>query len=165
VKEIPYQFRTRVAGESKLDEAVALDYLELLFEKTIGRWIPAKLILFGAVGAVGLLVHLAILAAALSLPDIAFPAAQTLAVCGAMTFNFALNNRLTYRDRRLTGRAWLGGLASFWAVCSLGAIASVGVASAFYDAHHQWWAAGIAGAVIGAVWNYAGTAWLTWSRR
>jgi putative flippase GtrA len=31
-------------------------------------------------------------------------------VIGAMTFNFALNNRFTYRDRQLKGAAWLLGV-------------------------------------------------------
>lgn len=165
VTEIPYEFRTRLAGESKLDEAVALEYLELLADKAIGRWIPVKLVMFGAVGALGLLVHLAILGAAINAAALSFEIGQAIAVVGAMTFNFALNNRFTYRDRRLAGWRWLGGLASFYAVCSLGAIASVGVGTFVHQLDHRWWIAGAAGAIVGAVWNYVGTAWFTWSRR
>lgn len=39
-KELPYQFRTRQAGESKLDSQVAWDYLMLLLDKTVGRFVP-----------------------------------------------------------------------------------------------------------------------------
>lgn len=165
VREIPYRFNTRTAGASKLDSAVALEYFELLLDKWIGRWVPPKLVLFGAIGALGLLVHLALLGLLFHGLGAGFGPAQSTAVLGAMTFNFALNNRFTYRDRRLTGRRWLTGLMSFYLVCSLGALANVGVGSLVYEYHYQWWVAGIAGAVIGSVWNYGASAWLTWTRR
>lgn len=165
VKEIPYRFGVRQAGASKLDEAVALEYLELLCDKAIGRWVPPRLVMFGAVGALGLLVHLAILGLAVNGAALDFATGQALAVLGAMTFNYALNNRFTYRDRRLKGWRWLGGLFSFCAVCSLGAIASVGVGSFVHQLDARWWVAGAAGALIGSVWNYVGTAWFTWARR
>jgi dolichol-phosphate mannosyltransferase len=165
VREIPYTFRTRTAGESKLDTAVALEYVELLLDKLMGRIVPVKLIFFGAIGALGLLVHLALLALGHNLFSAGFAAAQTIAVLGAMTFNFALNNHLTYRDRRLTGAKWLKGLFTFCLVCSLGAVANVGVGSLVYSSSYQWWVAGIAGAVVGSIWNYAASSWLTWSRR
>ena len=81
------------------------------------------------------------------------------------TFNFALNNRFTYRDRQLSGTAWFTGLLSFYLVCSLGAVANVGIGSLVYDRLPEWWVAGIAGAIVGSVWNYVASGWLTWTRR
>ena len=164
VVELPYRFRNRQAGESKLDSAVALDFVLMLVDKTVGRWIPARLVLFGAVGVVGLLVHLVLLRTALMVRG-DFPFAQATAVVGAMTFNFALNNVLTYRDRRLTGAKWVTGLLSFYAVCGLGAIANVGVGSFAFERNYSWWLAGIAGAVVGSVWNFAASSVLTWRKR
>jgi dolichol-phosphate mannosyltransferase len=163
--EVGYTFGTRVAGESKLDEMVALEYLELLLDKTVGRFVPVKLVQFGAIGMLGVGVHLALLYVTLNLLGTAFATAQAAAVLGAMTFNFALNNRFTYRDRKLTGLAWIGGLFSFYLVCSLGAVANVGIGSLVYEQFHGWWIAGIAGAVVGSVWNYVASGWLTWTRR
>jgi dolichol-phosphate mannosyltransferase len=162
--ELPYTFRDRTAGVSKLDNAVALEFALMLLDKTVGRWLPPRLILFGAVGGMGLFVHLAILRLALAL-GAAFGAAQTAAVIGAMTFNFALNNMLTYRDRQLKGWAWFTGLLSFFAVCGLGAIANVGVGSFAFERHYSWWVAGIAGAIVGSVWNFAASSVLTWRKR
>ena len=83
-----------------------------------------------------------------------------------MTFNFALNNRFTYRDRQLKGLGWFKGLLSFYAVCALGAVANVGIGSLVYEQYHAgWWMAGIAGAIVGSVWNYVASGWLTWTRR
>ena len=117
VAEIGYTFGTRQSGASKLDQMVALEYIELLLDKTIGRYIPVKLIQFGVIGALGVGVHLTLLYVLLRSGNLAFAAAQVGAVIGAMTFNFALNNRFTYRDRQLKGLAWFTGLLSFWLVC------------------------------------------------
>jgi dolichol-phosphate mannosyltransferase len=165
VAEVGYVFGVRNSGASKLDQMVALEYLELLLDKTVGRFVPVKLVQFGAIGMLGVGVHLGLLYTFLNAAGIAFASAQTAAVIGAMTFNFALNNRFTYRDRQLRGAAWITGLLSFYLVCSLGAVANVGIGSLVYDRLPEWWVAGIAGAVVGSVWNYVASGWLTWSRR
>ena len=163
--EVGYTFGTRQSGESKLDEMVALEYIELLLDKTIGRFVPVKLVQFGAIGVLGVGVHLALLYLTLNVLGAAFAAAQATAVVGAMTFNFALNNRFTYRDQQLKGLAWVGGLLSFYLVCSIGAIGNVGIGSLVYEQFHGWWMAGIAGAIVGSVWNYVASGWLTWTNR
>ncbi len=164
VREVPYRFRTRIAGTSKLDTAVALDLVLLVLDKRVGRWIPPRLILFGAVGGFGLLVHLALLRLFLGAGQ-AFQGAQALAVTLTIVVNFGLNNQLTFRDRRLRGRALIGGLLSFYLVCGLGAIANVGIGSVIYASHYEWWLAGTAGAVIGSIWNYAASSIVTWKKR
>lgn len=163
--EIGYTFGTRQHGESKLDEMVALEYLELLLDKALGRFVPVKLIQFGAIGTAGVGVHLALLYLTLNMVGAPFATSQAAAVFGAMTFNFALNNKFTYRDRQLKGLAWVGGLFSFYLVCSLGAVANVGIGSLVYEQLHGWWVAGIAGAIVGSVWNYVASSWLTWTKR
>jgi len=165
VKELPYQFRNRHAGESKLDQRVAWDYLMLLADKTVGRYIPTRLLSFGLIGASGVLVHLAVLRLLLAGLGSSFTAAQTLAVTVAMVGNFALNNALTYRDQQLHGWRMLGGLLTFMAACSIGAVANVGVASYLYGGHTGWLLSGLAGILVGTVWNYGATAWLVWVRR
>src|SRR5512139_1237313 len=165
VAEVGYTFGARQHGESKLDEMVALEYVELLLDKAVGRFVPVKLIQFGAIGVLGVGVHLAILYAAL-MAGIMFATAQATAVIGAMTFNFALNNRFTYRDQQLKGADWYRGLISFYFVCALGAVANVGIGSLVYEQYHAgWWLAGIAGAIVGSVWNYVASRWLTWTKR
>jgi dolichol-phosphate mannosyltransferase len=162
--EVGYTFGTRQHGQSKLDEMVALEYLELLLDKAVGRFVPVKLIQFGAIGMLGVAVHLALLYLTMT-AGTSFAFAQAAAVLGAMTFNFALNNKFTYRDRQLKGLAWLGGLFSFYLVCSLGAVANVGIGSLVYEQLQGWWIAGIAGAIVGSVWNYVASGWLTWTKR
>ena len=161
VAEVPYTFRERLHGESKLDSLVVWDFGMLLAEKTIGRYIPVRFFAFTLVGGAGVLVHMATLAA-LRLTELGFSNAQAVATVVAMIFNFWLNNLLTYRDRRLRGRRWLTGLLSFMLACGLGAVANVGIASYLFASHTQWVIAALAGIAVGAVWNYAITQLYTW---
>jgi dolichol-phosphate mannosyltransferase len=97
-------------------------------------------------GAIGVLVHLAILALLHGLAGVGFGAAQWVATFGAMTLNFLLNNRITYRDRRLRGPTLLRGLILFYLVCGLGAAANIGIANLLLrDGVLAWGLAGAAG--------------------
>ena len=164
IKEVPYVFGARRHGQSKLDSLVVLDYLTLLLDKLIGRWVPVRFLMFTAVGSVGVVLHMAVLAAALRL-GADFLYAQAAATAIAIAGNFFLNNTLTYRDKRLrgAGRVLLG-LLSFYAVCAVGAIANVGIANFLFVQDYAWWVSGICGILVGAVWNYAASALFTWRR-
>ena len=163
VAEVPYTFRERLHGESKVDSLVMWDFGMLLAEKTIGRYIPVRFFAFTLVGGGGVLVHMAVLAA-LRNAQVGFSNAQAVATVVAMIFNFWLNNLLTYRDRRLRGTRWVTGLLSFMAACGLGAVANVGIASYLFASHTQWVVAALAGIAVGAVWNYAITQLYTWGQ-
>ncbi len=163
IKELPFTFRERQHGESKLDTLVTLDYFGLLLAKYFGDIVSVRFLMFGLVGASGLVVHLIALRMFL-LGGLEFNMAQTAASFVAMTSNFLLNNQLTYRDRRLTGMGAVVGLLTFYAVCSVGVLANVGVANLIYADPAYWWIAGTAGAIMGAVWNYAASSALTWRK-
>ena len=165
VVELPYRFRARREGRSKLDARVVVEFLTLLLGKLVGAWIPARFLMFAAVGGLGVLVHVAVLALLHRALGVDFSLAQTAATFVAMTFNFALNNELTYSDRRLRGGRWIAGWASFCLVCSVGALANVGIATVLFLRETSWLLAAIAGILVGAVWNYAVTGFLTWGNR
>jgi dolichol-phosphate mannosyltransferase len=164
VVEVPLQFRTRQHGESKFDPAAIWEYGLLLLDKSIGQYIPLRFLSFSIIGGLGVLVHMAALAAALKGLHLPFDHAQILAACIAMTTNFFLNNTLTYRDRKLKGRQMWFGLATFYAACSIGVAANVGAASFVFEQNYRWWLAGLAGILISAVWNYAATSLVTWRK-
>ncbi|KTE19353.1 dolichol monophosphate mannose synthase [Sphingopyxis sp. H050] len=163
VAEVPYTFRTREAGESKIGVRVIAEYAELIADKTIGRFIPVRLLKFLMVGGLGVFVHLAVLRALLGLGD-SFLTAQTGAVIVAIAFNFFLNNSFTYADRKLQGWRVLGGLASFYAISALGAVANIGIGTWMAGHDERWWVAGVAGVLVGAIWNFAMSSALTWRK-
>jgi dolichol-phosphate mannosyltransferase len=165
VVELPYVFRSRQYGESKLDALVAVEYAMLLADKLVGRVVPIRFLLFASVGGLGLVLNLAILWGCLNLVGIGFAVSQAVATIAAMTSNFFLNNQLTYRDLRLRGVALARGLLVFYLICGLGAVANVGVASYVFSQNRVWWLAGVAGAMIGVVWNFAMSSAFTWKRR
>lgn len=160
--EVAYTMRARAHGASKLSMGVIWDFFMLLAHKLLGRMIPARFISFAAVGLSGLAVHMGVLWLVHRLLGVVFVLAQAAATVVAMTGNFALNNLLTYRDRRLHGLQALRGLFSFYVACSLGALINVALAGWAAGSGSPWWLAGLLGVLAGAVWNYASTAVFTW---
>jgi len=163
-QELPYTFRARHSGQSKLDSNVAWEYLLMLLDRWFGGVVPIRFIAFSLVGALGLGVHMAVLALLYRGFGSGFVVAQTVATGVAMTSNFALNNLLTYRDMRLRGWALLRGWFSFVAACSIGGLANVGIAAYLFQQQGGWVVPAAAGVLVGAVWNYALTALYTWKR-
>jgi len=165
VAEVPMRFGERRSGTSKLDRAVAFEFLVGLYERYLGQIVPTRFMLFGTVGGVGVLVHMAILALFYPGMTATFWKAQAIATFAAMTFNFWLNNWLTYRDKRLkTVPAWLRGWTVFCAACAIGALANVALASFLEMRGVGWVLAALAGIVVGAVWNYALSNRFVWGR-
>ncbi len=79
---------------------------------------------------------------------------------------FLLNKALTYRERRLKGwRQIADGWVSFAVICSVGAVANVGIAAFLHDMRNDAWSASaLVGFLVGAVWNYALSSKFTWVR-
>ncbi|HEY2886142.1 MAG TPA: glycosyltransferase family 2 protein [Rhizomicrobium sp.] len=164
VSEQSYVFGKREQGESKFNVQIGLEFLGLLLAKLTGDLVDPRFIFFALVGATGLAVHLVVLKLALlSAPN--FAIAQSIATFVAMTSNFFLNNELTYRDRRLKGIAMFGGFLGFCAIGSVGALTNVGLANWLYSERSVWWVAGAAGAIMGALWNYALSSLFVWRTR
>lgn len=166
VRELPYTFRVRVSGTSKLDVGVLFDFAVLLLDKLFGPAVPVRFVMFAAIGALGLVAHLCVLRLGLTVGRLGFSDAQTLATGCAILGNFALNNVFTFRDRKLKGWRMVRGVVVFTVVCAIGAVANLNFANLMVNAEHQtWWFAGIVGAAMSLVWNYAVGSTLTWRRR
>jgi dolichol-phosphate mannosyltransferase len=161
IVELPYVFRERVAGGSKLDRRMVIDYLGLLLNKLTGGLVPARAVMFFLVGSSGVAVQLLAVKGFLVL-GLGFSMAQFAGSMVAMTSNYLINNEVTYRDRRKSGWALAAGYLKFCALCSIGLAANVAVASEVHQLLPIWWPASIAGAAFGALWNYVPTAAAVW---
>lgn len=162
IAELPFVFGKRLHGESKLDARVALDFGQLLLAKFSNDTISFRFVLFCLVGLTGVGVHMAALAAQHALALNAFSTQQAVATAIAIAWNYVFNNAFTYRDQRLTGWPFVKGLVEFELICAVGAISNVGIANLLYSQDSIWWIAGLGGAVMGAVWNYAVSAAFVW---
>ncbi len=164
IVELPYHMRSRQHGESKLSTRVMAEFCMLILYHLFGRLLPARFFLFAAVGVTGLAMHLIVLSLSFKLSG-NFLASQLIATWVAMTSNFFLNNAFTYSDQRLRGRRVWRGLASFYIACSIGAFINVAIAEWFFLKAVVYWMAGLAGALVAALWNFFTTASFTWGRR
>jgi dolichol-phosphate mannosyltransferase len=165
IRELPYKFRTRQHGESKLDAGVLRDYLLLIVDKLIGHILPVRFVLFAGVGAVGIAAHLFVLRLCLWTFGLEFAVAQAVATGVAILGNFLLNNIFTFSDRRLKGRRFVWGLLTFAAISAVGAVLNINISSVLFGpAHWSWYFAGFAGAAMSLVWNYAVSSAVTWRR-
>ena len=177
IKEFPLPFAARSEGESKLDQTVVFEFLVGLYDKWLGRIIPTRFALFGTVGAMGVAVQLGTLWVLLKLiagerfvygnwsESATFNTANTLAAIVAMTFNFVLNNELTYSDKRLRGFGpLLRGWAQFALTCSLGLLTNIGSAAVLKTIGIHDVVAVITGIVLGSVWNFALSSRFVWGK-
>ncbi|MBI4920801.1 MAG: glycosyltransferase family 2 protein [Devosia nanyangense] len=162
IGEVPYTFRPRNAGESKMSSIVVVQFLGLVLSKMTGGLLPTSFLLFGLVGATGVIVHMSTLWLSHEKFGFNFFYAQVTATIVAMTFNFILNNELTYANKKLRGWRYFTGLLTFYAVCSIGALANVSVASWIYTFDRSFYLAGLLGVLMSVVFNYSVTKVFTW---
>lgn len=166
VAEQPFTFGTRFDGESKFNVTIGLEFLGLVLSKLTNGHLDPRFIFFAIVGATGIAVNLLVLNLALvAYPHASFEFAKSLGTAFAMTSNFVLNNSVTYRDRRLKGLALLRGFIGFCVFGAIGAFTDIGLASQLHAQHEVWWVAGLAGSIVGVLWNYAMSSMFIWRTR
>jgi dolichol-phosphate mannosyltransferase len=151
IEETPYAFAKRVSGVSKLDSRVVFDYAALLLAKATHDAIPARAIIFAGLATIGIAGHLAVLAGLLT-TGAGFLIAQALAAAAVVGAAFVVDFAIFGRGTAIRIGRFAGSTA--WAL--IGGVANVAVAEAAYDRGAAWWVAGAAGALMGAVWTYAG---------
>jgi dolichol-phosphate mannosyltransferase len=162
--EIPLRFQPRLHGSSKLDVAVLWDFLVSLLHTASMRLLPRRAISFGLVGASGVLVQLITTSLLMGLFALSFQQALPIAVLTAASSNYLVNNALTFRDRRQSGRQLIQGLLKFLLVASLPALANIGLASGFYALIQEHAVlAQLAGIVVVYIWNYAASSRFVWN--
>ncbi|WP_025782089.1 GtrA family protein [Candidatus Synechococcus spongiarum] len=90
---------------------------------------------------------------------------QSVAVAAGASSNYWGNNRLTFRSRRLRGRALFLGLIKFLLVCSPGLVANILVSTATYaNTSRQGLGIGAlaAGIVVDFIWKYTASSRFVW---
>ena len=161
-QEVPFVFRGRIGGESKLDASVIWQFIIHFLSRLTGSIVPPRLISFVAVGATGVAVHFAVLILVLAL-GASFPVGQSLAAISAMTSNFLLNNVITFHDHRLSGWGLLKGLLVFALISSVGLVANVSIATAMFKLlGGRITLAAIAGIVIDTLWKFVMSSRFVW---
>jgi dolichol-phosphate mannosyltransferase len=122
VKEVPYTFGPRSAGQSKLSGRVVLEYLKQVCRLfAIGRQFPERFIKFSIVGGLGVVVNLAIMALLIGPGRVQDWRASAMASLAANLHNYVLNNLWTFSERSHRGRQLLvKGYFSYLSMSALG---------------------------------------------
>jgi len=171
VQEIPFTFGKRMHGESKLSRRVQIEFLEYIYDVSLGRYIPLMFVKYCIVGGLGVFVHLAaysLVSGFLSYHDgghlslFGFRIAVLFAIETAIIFNFYLNNIWTFSTARLRGKAIVMGFAKYNVACLFGAVANYAVSSYLYEIGWIALLAVIAGAMTGIIWNYTMSRLFAW---
>jgi dolichol-phosphate mannosyltransferase len=163
--EVPYTFRRRQHGESKLEISVGMEYVYLLLDKITHGLLPPRFAMFLFVGGTGMAVHMAVLSWLYAFRHLQFLLGQTIAAVVAMTWNFFLNNAITFSDVRLRGWRMLMGLCMFYLTCSFGVLTNITVAQYVFAHEWPWMLAAFAGIAVSSVWNYVISSILAWHRK
>ena len=164
VTEVPFQFKVREKGESKLSSKTQIDYLKHLYSLMKRSGELARFIKFIAVGLSGVLVNLGaywLFTRALGLNNYVSVAFSFEA---SVVSNFLLNNFFTFRDRRGQGALTLFIRFIKFNIISLGGFliqeGSLWLFNGVLGIHDVV-AVGI-GIIIATLWNFFLNSWFTW---
>jgi len=125
IEEIPYTFRTRTAGQSKLSSRVVLQYLGQLWRlSSVSRYMSVRFVKFALVGASGTLVNLCAFLMFVSLFGLRDWRISALSSLVANLTNYVFNNAWTFVDRVHRGWSVLRGYVSYLAFSLIGLSAS-----------------------------------------
>lgn len=165
VQEVGYTFRGRQHGESKLSNDVIYDYLEALWGLShISKFLSWRFLNYCLVGALGMIIHLLILAFLKQGVELDESPALMIAVEASIVSNFFLNNSFTFRKlrfKRFTGL--LRGLFTFNAICATGAFINHSLALSIKHAQlANLYVATTCGYVVATVWNYIVNSQICW---
>jgi dolichol-phosphate mannosyltransferase len=149
VKEVPYVFTNRRAGESKVDSCVMVDYFKAVWrlyrygksirenEKRTSVRFLSKAGRFYTVGASGLLVNYA--ASFLFsniMPELWYLYSTIIGIVFSMTSNFFINKIWTFEDRDFHLRKTILQYLLFMAFSSLGALIQLGFVYLLVENYH-----------------------------
>jgi dolichol-phosphate mannosyltransferase len=169
VTEVPFTFGVRRHGESKLSRRVQLEFLEYLYDVSLGRYIPLTFVKYCIVGALGVGVHLTAFlllsryfAHGLPLTIFGFSLSVIGAIETAIVFNFWLNNLWTFAHARLRGVGMLVGFAKYNVACAFGALANYAVSTFLFSLGWGEILSVVLGACTGIIWNYTMSRLFAW---
>ena len=168
VAEVPYVFRERVAGQSKLKLAIYGHYLRHLLRLRLARLAPERFLRFAVVGLSGVVVDMALLYFLSDPASLGWGLTRSKLIAAelAMVNNFLWNDAWTFRDLAKTRDPWktrLRRFAKFQSICSAGLLINTILLNLQFNllGMNRYEANAIAIAAVTG-WNYWLNLTLTW---
>ncbi len=165
IGQVPYVFKSRQQGESKLDKKVMFDFLVSLYELSIiGRFIPLKFMQFCLVGLSGVGVNWLILYLGKDFTHINIRIVIISAILISMLGNFILNNIWTF-SREASDKSVFVKAVQFFLICGIGAGINYIITYSLYKLDLLIYLASFLGIAAATVWNYALNSLVTWKSK
>ena len=162
IKEVPFVFRRRSYGESKLSPSTIKYFVEFLFIKTFGRYIPIRFVKFCLVGLGGAMVHFFLLYLFYRKFLFSYQLSLIIAIECAIISNYLYNNFWTFWEYRKIKAGLIGGLLRYNIATAFGGVANFIISSYLLEHGFFWVWASLYGAMVGVLWNYTLSKVITW---
>lgn len=165
VSEVPFHFRLRHAGESKLDAGQQKAYLRHLLRLMRDKGEFRRIIRFGLVGLSGVGVNMGLLWLLTEFGNLDYRLASIISIETAIISNFTLNDFFTFPDRRRSRHSFAGRLGRFNLISLVGLGINWLVLWLFTESLGLYYLlSNLVGIALATVWNYFGNSWWTWRR-
>ncbi|TGL59014.1 glycosyltransferase [Leptospira sarikeiensis] len=137
VSELPFHFRNRLHGETKINNSIARSFLVAVLDLRFGKWVSSTFLLYSLVGLSGVLVNLLgfMFFESIGVGDLntgikflpVFPISVFFGIELSIISNFILNNYFTFYETRYEKWAAVRGFIIFSGVSALGMFVQLGV--------------------------------------
>ena len=169
--EVPFVFRNRLAGESKLGSKVMIEYLEHLIKLSLETGEIKRMVTFATIGAVGIIVNEGMLYASYEiiglkrLGDIGLTLAAVVGFESSVLFNFLMHDSLTFKDmvRERTIKAKLKRLFHYHNASVAGLVIQVATLLALTTVGINYLLANFIGILLGLGVRYSFSVLKAWS--
>jgi len=164
IAEVPYTFRIRSVGKSKLNAHQQVDYLKHVYSLMKRKGELLRFIKFCAVGLSGVLVNMGLLWWLTEFAGLFYLLSAAVSIETSIISNFVLNNYFTFRDRRPSGvKPFFNYLVKFNLVSLAGLGLNMGVLWLLTEVFGIYYLlSNLCGIAVATLWNYLVNTWWTW---
>jgi len=162
--EVPYTFKTRSSGESKLSARQQIDYLKHIYSLMRRKGELLRFAKFCLVGLSGVLVNMGLLWLLTEFAGLFYLLSAAISIESSTLSNFILNDHFTFHDRRSpTLKSFLSRLVKFNLVSLAGLMLNMGVLWLLTEVFGVYYLlSNLCGIVVATLWNYLVNTWWTW---
>lgn len=151
--EIPFEFKKRYSGESKLNSKVVIDFITLIIDKLFGNSSLGRYFIHSFIGSLVIIFQMSIFYILYYFLN--FHYSLFFSIILTIYFNFIINNEISYSGLKKIGKFFYIGLIKYYFFCSFGAIFNFILAKNLFDNYFNVYLAVLLGALVGSLWNYS----------
>jgi len=162
--EVPYTFRARSSGESKLNARQQIDYLKHVYALMKRKGELRRFFTFCLVGLSGVFVNMGLLWLLTEFAHFPYLVSAAFSIESSIISNFILNDHFTFSDRRSpTAKSFRNRLLKFNLVSLAGLAINMAVLWLLTEVFGLYYLlSNLCGIAVAFLWNYLVNSWWTW---